>query len=207
MTQDRGEIRQTILNVGQKIRRLRERKNLSQQAMAELSGISRNTLSLIERGQSSPTVGTLKRLADALNVDINAFFDTLDRSNIIYTRSEQRQSLQLSECILADLGVGLIEQYVTPLLVRLDPRARSGNPVSHEGQDFVYCLRGNVLFEVGEQSFMLSPGDSLLYDAHLDHGFQNAGTEYAELLIVLSTPQDGLHYISSHSLTSPAPND
>lgn len=207
MAQNSDEVHQTTISVGRKIRQLRERKNLSQQAMAEQSGLSRNTLSLIERGQSSPTVSTLKRLADALNVDINAFFDTLDKTNIIFTKSGQRMSLQLSGCILADLGVGLIEQYVTPLFLRLDPGARSGNPVSHEGQDFVFCLRGKVLFKVNMHTFVLDPGDSLLFDAHLDHGFQNSGMEEAELLIVLSAPQDGVHYINSHSLTSPATTD
>jgi transcriptional regulator with XRE-family HTH domain len=207
MTQISDQVHQTTISVGRIIRQLREKKNLTQQALAEQSGLSRNTLSLIERGQSSPTVSTLKRLADALNVDINAFFDTLGRTNIIFTKSSLRPSLQLSECILADLGVGLIEQYVTPLLVRLDPGARSGNPVSHDGQDFVFCLRGNVLFEVDKHSFMLGQGDSLLFDAHLDHGFKNSGKEEAELLIVLSTPQDGVNYINSHSLTSPVTTD
>jgi quercetin dioxygenase-like cupin family protein len=145
----------------------------------------------------------LKRIAGALNVDINAFFDSLDKTSIIFTESGQRPSLQLSECILADLGVGLIEQHVTPLLLRLDKGARSGNPVSHEGQDFVFCLRGQVLFKVNQHTFVLDPGDSLVFDAHHDHGFENSGTDEAELLIVLSTPQDGVHYINSHSLTSP----
>lgn len=207
MTQDNDQIQQATISVGRKVRLLRERRNLSQHMLSEQSGLSRNTLSLIERGQSSPTVSTLKRLADALNVDINAFFDTLDKTSIIYTRSGQRPSLQLSECIMADLGVGLIEQYVTPLFLRLDPGARSGNPVSHDGQDFVYCLQGEVLFKIDKQTFILGPGDSLLFDAQLEHGFQNSGMDEAELLIVLSSPQDGVHYINSHSLTSPEAAD
>lgn len=203
MTENKDRVEKVTVSVGRRIRELRERKNLSQQVIAERSGLSRNTLSLIERGQSSPTVSTLKRLAVALDVDINAFFDGADKTSIIFTKSGKRPSMQLSECTLADLGAGLIEQFVTPLSVRLDPGARSGHPVSHEGQDFVYCLRGEVLYKVGEHTFVLGPGDSLLFDAHLDHGFQNSGMEEAELLIVLSTPQDGIHYINSHSFTSP----
>ncbi len=203
MTQDETQIQQTTENVGRKIRRLRERKRLSQQAVADLSGLSRNTLSLIERGQSSPTVSTLKRLAIALGVSINAFFETQDRTQIIFTKSGQRPSLLLSGCVLADLGIGLNERFVTPLILRIEPGARSGNVVSHDGQDFVFCIRGEILYKVGEQTFVLKPGDSLLFNAYLDHGFQNTGLEEAELMIVLSTPQDGLKYINSHSLTSP----
>jgi len=182
MPNNNEEVHETTISVGRKIRQLRERRNLSQQAMAEQSGLSRNTMSLIERGQSSPTVSTLKRIADALNVDINAFFDSLDQTDIIFTKAAQRPSLQLSECLLADLGVGLIEQYVTPLLLRLDPGARSGHLVSHEGQDFVFCLRGEVHYKVNEHTFVLNPGDSLLFDAHLEHRFENNGSEEAELL-------------------------
>ena len=196
------ELQETAINVGQKIRQLREHRNLSQQDIAEESGLSRNTLSLIERGQSSPTVSTLKRIAHALNVDINAFFDTSTKTSIVFTKSRQRPSLQLSECLLTDLGAGLLEQYVTPLFLRLDPGARSGHSVSHDGQDFVFCLRGEVIYVVDDQTFMLSPGDSLLFDGYLNHRFQNAGLEEAELLIVLSSPQDVVHYINSHSLTS-----
>ena len=203
MAQNDTGLQQATINVGRTIRQLRERKKLSQQAVAEQSGLSRNTLSLIERGQSSPTVSTLKLLATALNVDINAFFDTSDKTSIIFTKAGQRPSLQLSECTLADLGAGLIEQYVTPLFLRLDPGARSGNPVSHDGQDFVFCLRGEVMFKINEHNFVLNPGDSLLFDAHHEHRFQNSGVEEAELVIILSTPQDGVHYINSHSLISP----
>lgn len=197
------ELNDKTIEVGQKIRIIRERKRLSQQAVAEQSGLSRNTLSLIERGKSSPTVSTLKRIASALSVDINAFFDPSGKTSIVYTKSEKRPSLLLSECLLSDLGAGLVEQYVTPLFVRLEPGARSGNPVSHEGQDFIFCLKGEVIFHVNNHTYVLGPGDSLLYDAHLGHRFLNSGLDEAELLIVLSTPQDGIFYINSHSLTKP----
>ncbi|MGD8813323.1 MAG: helix-turn-helix domain-containing protein [Anaerolineales bacterium] len=207
MTQDDSQIQQATTSVGRKIRQLRVRKKLSQQAIADKSGLSRNTLSLIERGHSSPTVSTLKRLAVALDVDISAFFEAHDKTLIIFTKAGERSSLQLSGCTLADLGVGLIEQFVTPLFLRIEPGARSGNVVSHDGQDFVFCLQGEILYKVGDRSFVLNSGDSLLFDAYLEHGFQNSGMEEAELIIVLSTPQDGVNYINSHSLTSPISSD
>jgi len=61
-------------DVGRQIRLLREQRDLSQQALAEASGISRNTLSLLECGRSSPTLTTLQKIAAALQVDLNFFF-------------------------------------------------------------------------------------------------------------------------------------
>ena len=135
----------TTVEVGKQIRNLREQRKFSQTALAEASGISRNTLSLIERGQTSPTVATLKSLAQALSVDINAFFQPYEEASIVFTKGDRRPNLQLDHGVLNDLGLGLLEPLVTPLLLQLDPGARSGPAMSHDGQDFVFCLEGEIL--------------------------------------------------------------
>ena len=191
-------IDETTVNVANQIRLLRNRRNLTQRELAEASGLSRNTLSLLERGQTSPTISTLKRLAIALNVDINAFFNTSDEESIVFSKSGQRKNLQLSQVLMADLGVGLLDQLVTPLILKLNPGARSGTALAHDGQDFVYCVKGEVLYTVNGRAFILEAGDSLLFDAHLPHRFQNPTGAESEVLVVLSTPHDGDQYISGH---------
>lgn len=186
------------INVGKQIRMLREQRKFSQQALAEASGISRNTLSLIEREQTSPTVSTLKRLASALSVDINAFFQPFDKASIIYTKADQRPHLLLDQGAMADLGLGMLEQLVTPLLLQLEPGARSGPALTHSGQDFIFCLSGEILYLLNGRGYILEPGDSLLFDGRLPHGFRNAGTEVASMLIILSTPHDSAQYINGH---------
>lgn len=189
---------EATIDVGNQIRMLREQRKLSQQALASNSGISRNTLSLIERGQTSPTVNTLKRLAGALSVDINAFFQPFEEANIVLTKADQRPHILLDHGAMADLGLGMHEQLVTPLLLQLEAGARSGQPLTHDGQDFIFCLSGEILYLVNKRGYMLEPGDSLFFDGHLPHGFRNTGTEAASLLIILSTPRDGAHYINGH---------
>ena len=146
-----NEIDETDLNVARQIRALRERRNLSQRALAEASGLSRNTLSLLERGHTSPTVSTLKRLSNALGVDINAFFSSSDEESIVYTKTNQRQNMQVAHGLMADLGAGIHDQLVTPLILQLNPGARSGPALSHEGQDFVFCLRGRCFIQSMER--------------------------------------------------------
>jgi transcriptional regulator with XRE-family HTH domain len=191
-------IDETTINVGKRIRRLREQRNLSQQALADGSGLSRNTLSLLERGQTSPTVSTLKRLAIALDVEIDSFFGSSDDESIVYTNAGQRLSLQLSHGLMSDLGVGKHDQLVTPLLVRLNPGARSGSALSHDGQDFVFCLSGEVLYTVNGKVYMLESGDSLFFDGSLPHRFQSMAPMDSEILVILSTPHDGTQYITNH---------
>jgi len=188
----------TTIDVGKQLRLLREQRNLSQKALADESGMSRNTLSLIERGQTSPTVSTLKSLAKALSVDINAFFQPFDETSVVFTKADQQPHLSLDQGAMADLGLGMLEQLITPLMLRLDPGARSGQPLTHDGQDFIYCLRGEILYSINGRGYILEPGDSLLFDGRLPHRFSNTGKQVADLLIVLSTPHDGNQYISGH---------
>lgn len=205
---DRNEsIDETTVNVARQIRILRKRRDLSQQALAEASGLSRNTLSLLERGQTSPTVSTLKRLAVAMGVDINAFFNTSEDESIIHTKAEQRINLQLSQGLMADLGVGMHDQLVTPLILKLNPGARSGLALSHDGQDFVFCIKGEILYTVNGKAFFLEPGDSLFFDAQLQHRFQNTATEVSEVLVILSTPHESSQYISGHFPENHTPDD
>lgn len=186
------------IDVGRQIRMLREQRRLSQRELSEASGISRNALSLIERGQTSPTVSTLKGLARALSVDINAFFQPFDESRVVFTKADQRPHLSLDQGVLADLGLGMFEHLVTPLLLQLDPGARSGQPLAHEGQDFVFCLSGEILYLVNGRGYVLEPGDSLFFDGRLPHRFSNTGGDVATMLIILSTPHDTAQYIAGH---------
>lgn len=189
---------ETSTEVGDQIRLLREQRKLSQQALSDASGISRNTLSLIERGQTSPTVSTLKGLARALSVDIGAFFRPAEEKLIVFTNVDQRPQLPLEQGMLADLGLGMPEPLITPLLLQLDPGARSGPAMSHDGQDFILCLSGEILYSLNGRGYILQQGDSLFFDGHIPHQFRNTGPEVATVLIILSTPHDGAKYISGH---------
>lgn len=188
----------TAINLGNQIRLLRDQRHLSQQALAEASGISRNTLSLIERGQTSPTVSTLKGLARALEVEINAFFQPYQESRVVFTKADQRPYLLLNHGTLTDLGLGILDPLVTPLVFNLEPGARSGPALSHEGQDFVFCLSGEILYQVNDQGYVLEPGDSLFFDGRLPHRFRNTATQDSSILIILSSPHDSAQYIARH---------
>ena len=145
MNELEGHEDETAINLGNQLRTLRDQRRLSQQELAKASGISRNTLSLIERGQTSPTVSTLKSLAMALSVEINAFFQPYEETGVVFTKADLRPYLLLDHWTLADLGLGILDPLVTPLLFHLEPGARSGPALTHDGQDFVFCLSGEIL--------------------------------------------------------------
>jgi transcriptional regulator with XRE-family HTH domain len=160
---------------------------LSIRALAEKSGLAVNTLSLIENGKTSPSCSTLQQIATALGVPITAFFETdLPQSSVIHIKASQRPHAAFTHGALADLGAGLRGRAVEPFVVTLEPNAGSGaNSIVHTGHEFVFCLKGRIVYTVEERPYLLEPGDSLLFESHLPHRWQNVDSAPSQALLVL----------------------
>ena len=174
------------VNVGGTIRMLRQRKGLSLRALAELSGLSTNAISRIERGENSPTVATLRQLANGLDVLVIDFFKDETEGNTVFVRREQRSRSQSMGGLIESLGSGLPEQNLEPFMITVDPTTGSTeDPYTHPGEEFVHCLEGTIEYRVGNQLFQLRSGDSLLFKADQPHCFRNPSDEIATILLVL----------------------
>lgn len=175
------------VNVGRRLRELRTERGLSLRALAEQSRLNVNTLSLIENNKTSPSVSTLQQLAVALEVPITAFFESdLPKNSIAHLTADRRPRVALIHGSLEDLSAGLTSRAVQPFVLTLEPRADSGpQPIVHTGIEFVYCLRGQINYQVEDRAFALGPGDSLLFESHLPHRWQNASDDSTQVLLVL----------------------
>lgn len=173
--------------VGRKMRELRTQRGYSLRALADRSGLNVNTLSLVENGKSSPSVSTLQQLAQALEVPITTFFEsTPHERKVIFTSADERPQALLGNTRMQNLGKDLAGNIVQPFVVTLEPGAGSGDRVIvHTGVEFVYCLSGSVLYQVDDVDFSLTTGDSLIFEAHLPHCWENLGSEPAQILLVL----------------------
>jgi transcriptional regulator with XRE-family HTH domain len=162
-------------DVGVQVQAMRERLGLSIRGLAELCGLSPNTISLIERGATSPNVSTLHQLAKALRVPITAFFEKPgDVVQVIHSRPGERSFSGSASVVLESLGSGLAGQSLEPFLVTLKPGADSGpGTMSHDGHELVYCLQGVVEYAIEGQTYRLGRGDSLLFEARLPHCWRN----------------------------------
>ena len=188
------------INVGRRLRELRAERGLSIRALAEQSGLNANTLSLIENGKTSPSVSTLQQAAAALKAPITAFFETKTHlRRIVYQKAEDRQTAAFAYGTLADLGTGFARPGLEPFVVNLEPLASSGDtPIVHTGLEFVFCLEGCIGYEVDEQTFLLEPGDSLLFEAHLPHRWRNAGKSSSRSLLLLCPSDERDHPDETH---------
>lgn len=175
------------VDVGRRLRALREERQFSIRALAEASGLAVNTLSLIENGKTSPSVSTLQQIAMALDVPITSFFEAEEpRSRLIFLKADCQQTTALIHGTLADLGAGMAQRKIEPMLITLDVGAGSGPQlIAHPGQEFIFCLEGRIGYTVDGQCYELDPGDSLLFDALMPHSWENVGLALARALLVL----------------------
>jgi transcriptional regulator with XRE-family HTH domain len=175
------------VDVGSRLRELRTERELTIRALAEKSGLSINTLSLIENKKTSPSISTLQQIAIALEEPITAFFETYaPKSSIVHIKANRRPRAAFEHGTLEDLGAGLTNRAVEPFIVRLEPFASSGpNPIVHTGFEFVFCLDGRIAYTIEDQTYLLEPGDSLLFESHLPHRWQNVEEVPSQSLLVL----------------------
>ena len=187
-------------DVGLHLKKLRGERGLSMRALAERCDLSPNTISLIERGITSPSVSTLQRLATALGVPITYFFtEPVEKMQVILTRFGDRARSGSASVVLESLGYGLEEQACDPFVVTLDSGASSGDRMMmHAGHELVFCLRGKLDYEIAGEHYLLKPGDALLFHATLPHRWHNPDSEAAEFLLIMQLIEDRHEHVDQH---------
>jgi transcriptional regulator with XRE-family HTH domain len=187
-------------DVGLHLRALRHERGLSLRALAELSGLSPNTISLVERGVTSPSVSTLHRLATALAVPITALLEEpVEHTNMVVTRAGERTRSGSGSVELESLGYGVEGQVCDPFSVTLKPGANSGKRhMAHSGHELVYCLEGAVEYEIGGDAYRLGPGDALLFHGSLPHRWRNPNSREAVFLLIIGGSEDRSEPVSQH---------
>ena len=175
------------VNISERLRELREERELSIRALGRLSGLSANALSVIERGLSSPSVSTLYKIATALEIPVTAFFEeTPPRQNVVHIKSSERNRIPLYRGLWEGLGGEHYEGLVEPFMITLEAGSSSGRfPMTHTGNEFVFCLRGELVYEVDDEKIELEAGDALLFSADLEHKWHNPGNTVTNALIMI----------------------
>lgn len=193
------------ISLGDRLRQLRAERRLSQRDLAQLAGISTNSVSLIEREEISPSVSTLQSLARALNIKVSYFFDDEYTGSVLLVKNSERPVVNGNGLTIEGVGKRLKGQEVEPFLVTLEPRATSGDrPVAHPGQEFICCQQGRVEYLIDGQSYLVEKGDFLIFEASLPHLWRNPSDEQAVFLLVIQTPDESRETIERHFVNFPS---
>lgn len=192
-------------SVGERLRTLRAERNLSQRALAQLAGISPNSISLIERDETSPSVAMLQNLATALQVRVSYFFEDESEQSILHIKAGQRSAVDSQGVRIESIGSRIPGQEIEPFLVQLAPRTSSGErQVIHAGHEVVYCVKGRLEYYIDGTVYLVECGDFLVFEANLPHLWRNPFDETAEFLLILQTPDAKLEPVKRHFVEYPS---
>jgi transcriptional regulator with XRE-family HTH domain len=174
--------------LGERIREIRNCKGFTQKQMAEKSKLNINTLSMVEKGKTSPSIGTLQRLARALDVPIAEFFDTSESPNkIVFTPQRSRPETTCCHALIQNLASGINNSTIEPFVIIMEKDAGSGGrSLVHSGFEFAYCLSGEILYLIEEMEYPMSAGDSIVFPAQLSHRWENTYKGESQMIIVFT---------------------
>ena len=187
------------MHIGEKIKKLREEKGLSLAQLAEKSGFSSALLSQIENHMISPPLGTLIKIASAMEVAIGHFFEDKTEAPFVIVRGNEREHISRvasKEGVkfgysYESLAQGKLNRFMEPFVVTLEPATKKDrNAYSHEGEEFIFVLDGEMEVTLEDHTDVLGPGDCIYFDSNLRHRVECVGDGKARILAVLHAPHD-----------------
>ncbi|MFY9532189.1 MAG: cupin domain-containing protein [Candidatus Acidiferrales bacterium] len=173
--------------IGPRLRRLRLKRGLSLAKVARPVSVSIGFLSALERGQMSASVATLRRLANFFDLNILSLFDPTE-ANPHHVKPPERKVLEAGSGVRMEL-LAWGNTVMEPHLFRIAPGAGSGEAYAHDGEEFLYMIRGTLDITLdGGKTNHLSPGDSFYFESNVQHRWTNQGKEEAWVLWVNTPP-------------------
>ena len=179
--------------VGMKIREFRKAKSMTIARLSAMTNLSEAQLSRIETGKSSAPVSTLDVIAKALGTKVGFLFDGQEEyedPDIVFTKSDERISSRRGmkefgynyEALAGKRRNKLME----PFLLRMDKDKSDESVVfNHKGEEFLFVLKGRLLFIYEDQKFYMEEGDSVYFNAAKNHIVKNVGDTDIEVIMAI----------------------
>lgn len=172
--------------VFEKIKDLRTKNNLTLTQLSQKTGLSVSFLSQIERGKTNFAITSLKKMADAFEVDMTYFFDRENHNSyLVPTHRQKKLKIEGVDEELMRLNGDFNGRELDPYHVIVSPQTISSNKFTHQGEEFYYVLKGEMVFTIDNHTYVVKQGESIHFPSYLPHDFENKKTETAEMLIVV----------------------
>jgi transcriptional regulator with XRE-family HTH domain len=187
------------LNLGQKIKNLRQRKGMSLQVTAEKANLSEPLLSQIEGEVVAPPVATLLKISKAMGVNIGYFFQDqeTEKHAVVVPRNERKRVFRRIHedpskvgYYYESLAYPKSEKHMEPFHVTFEVKKKEDLIFfTHKGEEFIYVLDGQLEFNFENETYSLGPGDSLYFDSSIPHAFRAVGKKNAAAIDVIYAPE------------------
>ena len=181
-----------------KIVDIRERQNMSIEELSERSGVKLDVLKAMENGEVIPSLTPLTKMARALGVRLGTFLDDTPELGPVVTRDGKTENslyfsgredvTNASNLEFHSLGAGKIDRNIDPFIIDIEYEEGEKELFSHEGEECIYVLEGEIEVIYGKDTFTISKGDTIFYDSVVPHHLHASGNNNAKILAVLYTP-------------------
>jgi quercetin dioxygenase-like cupin family protein len=173
------------------VQAFRERLGLTPGELAVNAGLNPELVAAAEAGTTYPSLGVLVKLSRALGQRLGTFMDDHYREDPLIVRADERQR----EVALASpgpyryfsLGRGKTDRHMEPLFIEIEPD-QPETLASHEGEEFIIVMTGEVYLRYGRETHTLQPGDTLYYNSIVPHFVGAAGGRQASIYAVIFQP-------------------
>jgi transcriptional regulator with XRE-family HTH domain len=179
--------------VGSNLRRLRTRRGLSLERLAQISGVSRAMLGQIELGQSAPTINVLWKIARALEVTFSALISARTQSGALVLRSSESKILTSKDRSFTSRALfpfdepRRVEFYELRLLAGSVEEADAHPPGTSEN---LVVTAGSLEIDVAGDTHRLEAGDSILFEADTPHAYRNPGRVETVMYLVMTYAEE-----------------
>ena len=185
--------------VGRKITTLRESLGLSPEQLAERCDCELGVIAGLEAGEIAPSLAPLVKITRALGVRLGTLLDDDTNVGPVVTRADEAEAVRRVKSLetASDAGVldffslasGKTARHMEPFLIDVEPGSAGRHTLSsHEGEEFLFILDGQIEIEYGKDLYVLSEGDSIYYDSIVPHQVRGHGDAAARMLAVVYAP-------------------
>ena len=175
------------MNLGEKIKRMRLQKGLTQKELADRCELTKGYISQLENNLNSPSIATLTDILAALGSSLAEFFQEETEEKIVYSKNEfieKDSDGVLWNWLIPNAQKNMME----PVLVELAENAETAGDVPHEGEEFGYVLEGKIAIVLGKKHHLCKRGEAFYYTANKPHSIVNKGKTRARFLWISTPP-------------------
>jgi len=178
------------LDVGERLRTLREMYGMSQRALAKKAGVTNGIISMIEKNRNSPSLATLKKILDAIPIPLSEFFSEGEDPKLkTFYKAADLSEIGSAGFSFRQVGGDLSGKAMQILHERIEVDADSGvDMLRHESEEGGIVIHGRIELTVGGETQVLEPGDAYYFDSRIPHRFRNIGDDDAEIISACSPP-------------------
>ncbi len=182
--------------VGKRLKKFRELKGISLEEIAKRTGLSLSFLEEMEKGTIFPSLGPILKISRALGTRLGTFIDDCLSEDPLIVRKEDREveirafrgKDSPTSLRFYSLGKGKTDRHMEPFYVEVLPETRNDDFSTHEGEEFIVVLEGEIEILYGEDKYILKEGDSIYYNSAVPHRVSSVGDKAAKIYAVLYLP-------------------